>query len=671
MSEISDQKNDSAAVAQEAYPSEDSQQAIAAKPQIHIGPDWPQVTERVGPNRGETEILTGQIRLRWLTPFARARRGEPYELWNPELLKMEVHDKPLALRPVVNDLAARLGCGVDFVYQLVDKLVNFPGGPQNAQASDMLKTPQGGGEGTSRLGHAKEQALEQAIWDVRVTRGMKTGRKAMKEIRDSLEESPAFAGMALPGADTIAKRWNSEKILTALADPYERDHLNRMCGDPDKIVGLNSVLCIDCATMSNEEQEVRALDEHDRDLGPVTCIWGINAATRGVWTVCGFPGAQNGFLVGHAIRQALIDKQPLLKECGLENEIWPFHGRPGQIQHDHGSEFINEHIERALRERDIAFPSIDHSPAKTPHFRGRSERFHQTAQWLFAEFLKSGQAKQVIRTVEGKPNAIGIRLSDLNKALVTWVVLDWHKRPLKALGGDSPLARWEKYVQGRNGLPLSGIQLPLEDSNELRWQFLWRETRTVNHIGIQFLNRNYRSFDLNALLQPNSRSSGKRIEFRFNPYLMGQIFVKVPGECGDEIVSIPWVPIDDRFRPTADLAARSQNPTMWEWKLLYQDLKNGNSAKPTPALMEDLQRHREEQEKLCRGRRGRGRQKQTAVAHRAMRGFAANALPITTSKKPEPTATLEQFMPDRRNVVSGITMSPYYLPVGDAGHEEY
>src|SRR5690606_34676309 len=42
---------------------------------IQIGPDCPRVTERVAPNQAETSLETGQIRLRWLTPFAQARRG--------------------------------------------------------------------------------------------------------------------------------------------------------------------------------------------------------------------------------------------------------------------------------------------------------------------------------------------------------------------------------------------------------------------------------------------------------------------------------------------------------------------------------------------------------------------------------------------------------------------
>lgn len=671
MNDISENTPESGSTGVSTSSSEENRPSPLLTFPIRIGPDIPRVTERAGRNQAETDPETGRIRLQWLTPFALSRRGEAYELWDADLQRMTVRDEPLPLRPFVTELAEILACGEDMVFRWVHQLENYPGGPQNAKASDMLKSAQGGGEGTSRLGEAKEKALTDAVWEVRVTRGIKPGRKAMKEIRNLLAQSPAFANQKLPSPDTIAKRWNTDEIKVALADPYARDHLNRLCGDPDKILGVNSVLCIDCATMSNAENEVRALDDEGRDLGPVTVIWGLNAATRGVWTVLGFPGAQNGFLVGCALRLALIDKAPLLKEYGLEGFHWPFHGRPGEIQHDHGSEFINRHIERALRERDIAFPVVDRSPVKTPHYRGRSERFHGSAQWLFSEFLQSPHGKKITYPVKGKPGAIGIPLKKLNPALVTWVVQDWHQRPLSSLGGDSPLSRWEKFVQGKNGLPKSGVQPALEDSNALRWEFLWKEYRTVNQLGIQFQNRNYRSGDLDHFLKPNSRSSGKKEEFGFNPYHMGEIFVKVVEEEGERIVSIPWKPIDDKFRCTIDLAARSKNPTYWEWKHLYQDLVAGNTAKVTPQLMEDMQRHREEQETKGSGRRGKGRQKITGNAREAMRGFATDALPEPLPTVPSPAATEEQFVTKIEVIPPVVSRTRKLLPVGEQGQAEY
>lgn len=654
-----------------AQSGEDARLSLPTNPPYRIGPDTPRVTERVRANQAEVQIETGQIRLRWLMPVALAREGKPYELWDDVQQRIIVRDEPLPLRPAVKDLAVILNCGTEMVYQLVDKLTRTPGGPQNAKATDMLKVAQGGGEGTSRLGVKKDEALAAAIWEARVTRGLKTGGKAMKEIKKSLSASPAFANQELPSSDTIAKRWDTDEIKVATADPYARDHLHRLCGEPDKILGLNAVMCIDCATMSNEETEVRVLDDDLRDLGPATCIWGINAATRGIWTVLGFPGAQNGFLVGQAIRLALIDKAPLLKECGLEAYQWPFHGRPGEIKHDHGSEFINKHVERVLRQRDIAFPVLDRSPAKTPHYRGKIERFNGSAQWLFSEFLKSPEAKGITYPVKGKPKAIGIKLKDLNPALVTWVVKNWHCRPLSSLGGDSPLSRWEKFVQGKNGLPASGVQPALEDNNALRWELLWKEHRTVNQLGIQFQNRNYRSDDLNHFLKPNSRSSGKKVEFGFNPYNMGEVYVNVKPGDEEGIVSIPWVTIDDKFRPTNDKAARAMNPTYWEWKHLYQDLVAGNTAKVTPELMEDMQRHREEQEKKGSRQRGKGRKKITENAHKAMRGFGADTLPDPQPTVPSPAATEEHLFPEIEIIPPVVPRTRKLLPVGGQGQAEY
>lgn len=636
---------------------------------IRIAQDDPLVTERVPPNQAEKEIATGQIRLRWLTPFAKARLGLPYEVWDGEQGKMVVHDKRLSLRPVVGELARILHCGTDFVFELVSRLERHPGGPEGATAEMMMKVPQGGGGGGNRLGAAQMCALNDAIWSVIVTNGRKRGARALAEIRSGLKHSDAFDGGRIPCSSTITRYWDTDEIRIALADPYSRDHLNRVCGSPDSIQGLNAVLSIDCSTMEHGGVEVRALDDKDRDLGVVTCIWGINSACRGVWTVLAFPGAQNGFLVGQALRLAFIDKKPILAKYGLADEEWPFHGKPGEIRHDHGTEFINKHIERALRSRDIAIPCIDRSPAKTPHYRGGEERFNSAAQWLFMEFLNSEQAKAIKRNVPGKPNAIGIRLSDLNRALVTWVVRDWNHRSHTALGGDSPLSRWEKYVRGQNGLPFSGVPVPLEDSDELRWEFLKREFRTVNQLGIQFKNRNYRSSDLNCFLAVNSRSSGKKIEFGYNPYHMGEIFVRVPSGRSGKIVPIPWLPIDEKFRPSIELAQQSADPTEWEWTLLYRDLKAGNTTTVSKEMLEDLHQHREELERSGRT----GKVPVTQAAGRAMREFATESLPrasVFDSASPEeggqPSPAADHSPGDRPK-----RKPPVYLPVGDFGSDEY
>lgn len=645
-------------------------QTESARKLIYIDVEDPRVTESVAANMGEKEVRTGQVRLKWLMPFALARLGKSYEVWDPQTKAMVSRNCSLPLRPVVGELSDLLRCGEDFVFELVLRLVNYSGGPHNATAKDMMKVEQGGGKGTGRLETEQEEALRAAVWKVCVDRGMRVAtRKTNDEIRQLLKSSGAFAENEIPTTSTIVQRSKSKEIATALADAYERDHLNRVMLGAEEIQGCHSQVLLDCSTMTNEFEEVRVVDLFGNDLGIANSIWGINAATRGVWTVWGFPGTQNSFLTGYAIRNGLIDKDPLLKSYGFAGASWPFHGRPGEIRHDHGSEFINSHIKAALLDRDVKIGCIDYSPPQTPHARGIGERFNRTAQQLFAEFLQSDIARKYRRTVNGKPDALGITNDDLNKALVEWVVTQYHFRPNKGLGGDSPMSRWEKMVLGKNGRPFSGIQMPLEDTDELKWSFLLRELRTVNHVGIQFENRTYRSPVLNRLLATNSRSSERKIEFRYSPYKLGRIYLKLPDEEGcEKIHEIPWVKATDKYFASREKERSAEDPTRWEWRQLFSDFRAGNTSKPTAGLVEELSNAKEEAATAGHASRGKSVKTAKKLARAAMRGFGADAIPKAHSPAAAPEAksniTYQSDKPPARAI------QPVYLS-SDGGASDY
>lgn len=627
-------------------PASDRQESTATKAKtertlFRIGPVDPTVTEKWTKNKGETCLETGQVRLQWLVPIALSHLGRPYELWDEAKGKPVPQTRYIALRPIATELADFLNCGEDFIYELVKRLKNLPGGPLNATAYLMLKKHQGGGAGTSRFSPQQEKALTDATWAVCVDRGVKPGtRKANEEIRSLLRAGPEFVGCKVPTAATIRSRCRSDAIKVAREDAYVRDHLNRLVGDPEKITGLYSQLAIDCSTMSNEsaEAEVRIVTKDGEDLGVANTIWGILGANRGVWTVLGFPGSPNAFLVGAAIRRGLLAKDGLLKDCGLTGASWPFHGLVGEIRHDNGSEFVNAHIEAALRSRNIGIPCIDRTPPRTPHERGKNERFHRTGQMLFYRFMGSEVAKRYLRTVKGKPGAIGITLDDLNRALIEWVVTEYHERPNNGLGGDSPMSRFEKFVEGKNGLPLSGLNAPLEDTLELRWDLMCCETRTVNHLGIQMHNRRYKCDALNGLLAVNSRSSERKLEVRFNPYKMGKVYVKIPNERGLEIITpVPYVPETERYRPSLEIQERSCDCSLWEWRAVWKMVCEGNTSRPTAGLAEAILQ-RQEQKGTARGAQ---KTKTGSRVRRALRGFCPDIVPIvaTEATADDPTSS--------------------------------
>jgi hypothetical protein len=539
-------------------------------------------------NQKETDLEIGLIRLKVLLPFALSRLGKSYEVWDKASNGLVWSDAPLAVRTYARELSSRLSCGLDFIFKLIG--VICAKGPENVAAEDMLKDATSGGRGTSRLLKSEEQALQSAVYKVCVTDGQKPSSKAANNfIRAHLLQVGSVSRRI--STKTIRSRALSQHITTARTDAYQRDHLNRIAGQPDEVLGLNSVVVLDSTQFSDADRSLRVVDSKGRDLGAANVIFGILKSNRGIWSFRAFAGSANRYLAGLTIKRGLVSKAPLLERYNISG-IWPFHGKPGALNHDNGSEFVNDHIIRVLKSRDIGYKDL--SPPKTPHFRGTLERFNRSAHVLFSEFLGSDFGKRYLRTVNGRPKDQGILLNDLDRAMAEWIVCHYHHRPHRGLGGDSPISRMEKLVLGLNGLPSSGVPTALEDTEELTWDFLWEETRVVNHLGIRFHNRRYVNTALSALLKHGHRSSQKKITFRFNPYAMRWIFVKVPTQDGGQILlRVEWLPENEKYRPQEADQMLSINPSLWEWEAIFKDICRGNSEKPTGLIAEQMLHKRE------------------------------------------------------------------------------
>lgn len=586
----------------------------------------------VGPHVREDDAEVGRIRLRVLKPFALARLGRPFEVWDSTKKCLVSANRSLPLKPYAKELATRLGCGVDLIFEWIKLMCEK--GPENVVAEDFLKIASSGGKGGSRLSPALEDALQKAVYKVCVSQGVRpASKKANQAIRDQLV-ALGHSSKSISKA-TIRHRSMSPKITFARSEAYQRDHMMRVAGQPDETPGLNSVVVIDTTTFSDEDAELRVVDSQGRDLGPANVIFALLKANKGIWSFRAFAGPPNSFLAGLTIKRGLVAKEPLLKRYSIEG-IWPFCGRVGAVNHDGGPEFIGSQIKGAIKRRDIGID--DRSPPSTPHYRAGLERFNRTAHLLFADFLGSDCGKRYLRPVNGRPTAKGILLNDLDKALTEWIVCHYHTRPHAGLGGDTPLSRMDKYVLGQNGLPASGLIAPLDDTDELMWDFLWEEMRTVNHLGIQFMNRRYVSTELTKLFKLTRRSSERKIAFRFNPYAMRWVFVKIPDETGREIITrIEWLPENEKYRPTVENQEASINPSMWEWDVLFADIRRGNTAKATSSLAEDLHAKRESEAAAGETMAGAPGKKERVrdARHRGMReSYGSENLPVGGSGTP-------------------------------------
>lgn len=524
--------------------------------------------KRLRRNQGETDPIVGEIRMRRLMPYALQRLGRD-ALFGPERGR-------LSLRRDMADLCRSLHCGAEKILEWISLICNS--GPENVRSTDFLKRAQGGGTGKSKIRRDLRDRMFEAIHEVCSKQGYEPGTAAAsKRVRAEMLRLGGIDSR-LPSPRALRSALLSRGILNDHVAATQGDHMCRVLDENVSEIALNGVVLMDGTTFTNESDPsecLYALDDMGRVLGLVNANFGEEAATRGIWTVLPHVGAPNTFLTNLSIHRGIVDKAPLLKRYGIRGD-WPWCGKPRRLVTDRGLEYIGNQAKRTMSELGIGF--VDRSPPKTPHFRGTGERFNRTAHTLFVDFLRSDVVKGYLRRVPGKPGAAGIAFKDLDRAMIEWVVNHYHNRPHKGIGGASPLDRFHDLVLGKRGFPISGLPIPVSDRPDLLWDFLWEVHRRINHVGISIDNRLYRSSELSQFLSPGRRSSGARCAIRFNPYSLGNVFVR--SVAGGRIITVPFVYKND-VHPVSDLEREQLVDTsIWEWNVAYADLQRVGK-KPT------------------------------------------------------------------------------------------
>jgi hypothetical protein len=434
--------------------------------------------------------------------------------------------------------------------------------------------------------------MSEALNEVCVTQGLAPGSRAATKLIRAEMERLGVPRDKQPSHRALKSAATAPEILTAHTASVTGEHMCRVLEANTAAMSTNQVVLIDATTHSSDSDPTEclyAVDEFDRVLGLVNAIYGIDAATRGVWTALGFVGAANTFLSGLSIHRGLLDKGPLLAKYGIGG-VWPWCGKPHRLITDRGKEFIGQQTQRILKDMKIGFS--DRSPPITPHYKAKVERFNRTAHTLFVDFLRSEVGKKYFRSVKGKPSATGILFRDLDRAMTEWVVSHYHVRAHGGLGGSSPLDRFYDIAEGRRGFPLTGLPVPVADRPDLMWDFLWETHRVINHTGISIENRTYRDSELTQFLAPGERSSIRKHSIRFTPYSLGQVFVR--SADSREILRIPYVHNNDVLPMTAEQTQQALSPSIWEWRAAKTDLKRVGFKKPTSAQTLEVIQAREE-----------------------------------------------------------------------------
>lgn len=598
-------------------------------------------------NARETCRALAEKRHKDLSPYALARLGRPYEAIDEATGKTITRTGPLPLRPVAKKLAEELGCGVDWVFEMVSVLAQR--GPENVDPMSLLKKGHNGAPGVSRLPAYTEQVMVGAITRVCFQDWRSPSKRdTIEEIQSIIKADPVIE--VIPSLKTIRRRIKVLQSRGAFEDPFNEEFLRKIPGTPEEGRGPLSTIVGDCTELCNDDHEVVVVDDAGNAIGKAGVIFLMSVATRMVYSYLPYVGMPNAYLMSMAILRGIQDKEPLMKKLKVEGS-WLMHGIPGEFRSDHGSESYNETVTRVVRE--IGCPVKELTPVKTPNFNGKNERFHRTAQTMVPVFMREPTVLRkygvTVRKRPRKRTEYHITFDNLDRALCDWIVNVYHKRSHSGLGGDSPEERHLRLISGKDAPVAAGLPPAPTDTLEFRYKHMLSARRKVTHLGIHFEGRRYVNPKFSALFARSKRTSDGRIEFRYNPYEMGTIYVRVPTAAqGTEIVEVHWLPETERFSRIPGLIERCRNPSEWEWRSLRKvvrkllaEAKLKESIDLT-AITEEIHKGREidAEEAKKRGSRsglGTGRQQQ----NREMGKQYGGGLPSAGNAAPEgPSGTV-------------------------------
>ena len=183
-----------------------------------------------------------------------------------------------------------------------------------------------------------------------------------------------------------------------------------------------------------------------------------------------------------------------------------FGGVPQVLVPDNGLEFATTALARACATLGVG---LDPTDAYSPHQKGKVEKVGRTVdQELLSglPFYTGGP-----RAVDGQlygPDAPPMSLALFTGHFAAWVSEYNTARPHSALGGQTPLQRWDAD-------PTPIREVPGE---QLRWLLLADAERTIGRDGIHFGGCTFIAGELNGRV-------GERVQIRYTPHDLRQIEV--------------------------------------------------------------------------------------------------------------------------------------------------
>lgn len=237
-----------------------------------------------------------------------------------------------------------------------------------------------------------------------------------------------------------------------------------------------------------------------------------------VWTrsILGFYvsfGDPSIFRCGRAVANALLPKEPLLEQLGVDVS-YPMYGQFRRLHADHAAPHRAESFRRACLANGI---DPDIRPRGPAHFGGHIERLIGTMVGKMRLLPGATGGNVTQRDGYDAGQAAAMTLPEFERWLLFQIAI-YHNGPHKGLGGQCPAQAWKTAVSGHS--PLLPACLDVE---HLTRQFLPARQRTVQAYGVQILHRRYWNPVLAARI-------GQQITVHHDERTLQRIYAEIDGQ---------------------------------------------------------------------------------------------------------------------------------------------
>ena len=416
-------------------------------------------------------------------------------------------DGPLTAQ-VIDAVAAQSGLSDRQIRRLVGRF------RANPVASSLAPTPRGPRIGSHRIAEPVREAIDRLTQEVFLTKPPPTAALAAREIHGLLiaqDGEFCFAPGEVPSERTLIR------LIGEISEPQRaRSSMGskqRSAHEPHP-GAYHSEGLLDLVQMDHTRADVILVDSvHREELARPWITLLVEVWTRSILGFYVSFGDPSIFRCGRAVANALLPKEPLLEQLGVDVS-YPMYGQFRRLHADHAAPHRAESFRRACLANGI---DPDIRPGGPAHFGGHIERLIGTMVGKMRLLPGATGGNVTQRDGYDAGQAAAMTLPEFERWLLFQIAI-YHNGPHKGLGGQCPAQAWKIAVSGH--LPL----LPAcPDVEHLTRQFLPARQRTVQAYGVQILHRRYWNPVLAARI-------GQQITVHHDERTLQRIYAEIDGQ---------------------------------------------------------------------------------------------------------------------------------------------